>query len=371
MGADVTARLRAFAVRRTFGAPTTLAKAIDRLGFVQMDPIRAPARAQDLILRQRVRGYRAGALEARWARLGVEEDFFVNYGTVTRALHALMHPRTDHAPSTRAEAARAEALVAFVRAHGVVHPRDADAHFAHGRATNWFGGNSRVTTQLLDRLHYRGVLRVAGREGGTRTYAVREPTPPHPEPDAALDALVDVLVAQYAPLPATTLAWFVNRLQHAAPQWAAGRRAALARAKARLAQVVHDGTTWYWPADERLPARTAAVPEVVRLLAPFDPLAWDRVRFARLFGWEYRFEAYVPAPKRVRGYYALPVLWRDAMPGWANVAVRDGVLAPDLGWVAGTPPRDRAFRAALEAELAAFAAFLGASSPGADRTGAR
>lgn len=358
-------RLRRFAVRRSFGAPTTLARAIDRLGFVQMDPIRAPARAQDLILRQRVRGYRAGALEARWGRLAVEEDFFVNYGTVTRALQACMHPRGDRAPLSRADAARAAALVDFVRERGTVHPRDADVHFGHGRATNWFGGNSRVTTQLLDRLHYRGVLRVAGRDGGTRLFAVREPTPPHPDPDAALDALVDVVVAQYAPLPATTLAWFVNRLQHAVPQWAAGRRAALARAKGRLAQAAHDGTTWYWPVHERLPARTAAVADAVRLLAPFDPLVWDRVRFARLFGWEYRFEAYVPAAKRVRGYYALPVLWRDTVPGWATVAVRDGVLAPDFGWVAGRAPREAAFADALEAELAAFAAFLGVAAPGA------
>lgn len=361
----VAERLRRFAIRRSFGAPTTLARAIARLGFVQMDPIRAPARAQDLILRQRVRGYRAGMLDARWARLDVEEDFFVNYGTVTRSLHGLMHPRAGGTPLTRSEAARAAALVEFVRARGVVHPRDADAHFAHGRATNWFGGTSRVTTQLLDRLHYRGVLRVAGREGGTRTYAVREATSAHPDPDAALDALVDVIVAQYAPLPATTLAWFVNRLQHAVPQWASRRRDALARAKTRLAQTTHDGTTWYWPADERLCPRTAAVPDVVRLLAPFDPLTWDRVRFARLFGWEYRFEAYTPAAKRVRGYYTLPLLWRDTMPGWATIAVRDGVLVPTFGWVSGAAPRDRAFASALDAEVASFARFLSARVSGA------
>ena len=85
--------LRRFAIARSLFRPTTLPRALDRLGFVQADPIRAPARAQDLILRQRVKGYRAGDLERRYAALDVEEDVFVNYGFVTRRLQALMHPR--------------------------------------------------------------------------------------------------------------------------------------------------------------------------------------------------------------------------------------------------------------------------------------
>ena len=55
--------LRRFAVARSLFKPTTLKRALDRLGFVQADPIRAPARAQDLILRHRAKNYRAGDLE--------------------------------------------------------------------------------------------------------------------------------------------------------------------------------------------------------------------------------------------------------------------------------------------------------------------
>src|SRR5450432_3943025 len=87
--------LRRYAVTRTLFKPTTLMRAIEKLGFVQADPIRAPARAQDLTLRHRVKDYRVGDLEGRYAKLGVEEDFFVNYGFVTRAIQALMHPRPD------------------------------------------------------------------------------------------------------------------------------------------------------------------------------------------------------------------------------------------------------------------------------------
>src|SRR5688572_7615704 len=87
--------LRRFAVVRSLFTPTKLKRALHKLGFVQADPILAPARAQDLVLRHRVAGYRAGDLERGYATLGVHEDFFVNYGFVTSELQALMHPRAE------------------------------------------------------------------------------------------------------------------------------------------------------------------------------------------------------------------------------------------------------------------------------------
>ncbi len=169
--------LRRFAVARSLFPPTTLKRALDRMGFVQADPIRAPARAQDLTLRHRVRNYRAGDLERRYEELGLEEDFFVNYGFVTRRLQALMHPRTETGvpadaplpwPAERQK--RAKALLAFVRRRGEAHPREVDAHFAHGKVTNYWGGSSSATTRLLEAMQYRGLLRVARRDTGIRIY---------------------------------------------------------------------------------------------------------------------------------------------------------------------------------------------------------
>ena len=107
--------LRHYAVARTLFTPTTLPKALAKLGFVQADPIRAPARAQDLTLRHRVMGYLAGDLERRYPRLAVEEDFFVNYGFVPRATQALMHPRTPRTVWPAARLAQAQAVLDFVR----------------------------------------------------------------------------------------------------------------------------------------------------------------------------------------------------------------------------------------------------------------
>jgi uncharacterized protein YcaQ len=149
--------------------------------------------------------------------------------------------------------------------------------------------------------------------------------------------------------------YLVGRLRYAVPQWRGELKSALQRAKERLAQTRIDGVDWYWPAEEN-PARYDPQ-EAVRLLTPFDPVVWDRDRFELLWGWIYRFEAYTPAPKRKLGYYALPLLWRDRVIGWANVSVKNGQLKSEIGYE-GSPPRERAYRRELEAELDRMRAFL-------------
>jgi uncharacterized protein len=361
--------LRRFTVARNFSAPTTLKRALHRMSFVQADPIRSPARAQDLILRHRVKNYRAGDLERRYATLDIEEDFFVTYGFVTRSLQALMHPRSDSRvpaddigrPWPSAQRKRAQLLLEFVRERGVVHPREVDEHFSHGTVKNYWGGSSNATTHLLDAMHYRGMLRVARRENGIRIYTAHEhelALTDTAERRARIDALVDVVVSIYAPLPGPSLASFVRRLRFAAPQWRAELTSALQRAKQRLSHARVDGVDWYWAKGD---AVRGELKDKVRLLAPFDPIVRDRERFELLWGWVYRFEAYTPAPKRKLGYYAMPLLWRDRVIGWGNLSVKNGELNCEFGYV-GSQPRDRAFKRELEAELDRMRAFLGLGS---------
>ena len=113
-----------------------------------------------------------------------------------------------------------------------------------------------------------------------------------------------------------------RRLRYAVPQWRDELTGALLRAKEQLARARIDGIDWYWPADED-PATHRASQHWFDLLTPFDPIVWDRQRFELLWGWTYRFEAYTPPAKRIRGYYALPLLWRDRVIGWGNVAVKN------------------------------------------------
>ena len=128
--------LRRYAVARTFFAPVSLPAAMERLGFVQADPIRAPARAQDLTLRHRVKNYVAGDLEKRYAALGVEEDFFVNYGFLPRACRA-------YRPETKG---KVERPFRYIREDFFLGSTFRDLDDLNLQFGNWLGGvaNPRV-----------------------------------------------------------------------------------------------------------------------------------------------------------------------------------------------------------------------------------
>jgi uncharacterized protein YcaQ len=345
-------QLRKRAVAHTLFPPLTLDRAIGRLGFVQADPIRAPARAQDLILRPRVHGYRAGQLEHAYASLAVEEDLLHAYGFMARPLWRLIHPR---------RVARLSALERrvfdVVREHGATHPAELERELGGGRVVNAWGGLSKATTAALDRLHGRGWLRVVRRVKGVRIYEVAAP-PESVRPAGERLAGLALAIAQLlAPVREATLRAILARLR--------ARIAGAPDHVSVLAQLERAGALERYRVDgvpHLAPPSTSGAdePSEVRLLAPFDPLVWDRRRFEHLFRWSYRFEAYTPAKRRVRGYYALPLLWRERVIGWANARVDERAqLDVETGFVAGRP-RERTFSSELDAEVARLAAFLGA-----------
>ena len=363
--AITTATLRRYAVARSLFPPTTLNKAIERLGFVQADPIRAPARAQDLTLRLRVKGYRAGDLERRYQRLGIEEDCLVNYGFVPRSMLPLMHPRVAAHAWDAETRRRAADVLAFIRARGPTHPRDVQQVFDHGRVASWGSTNTlNASTSLLDAMHYRGLLRVVRRETGTRVYEAVD----HPEvddsPQARHDrarALLLRIVDKYAPLPSASLGYLAHLLRYGAPHLKGETRALLAELRAGLPQAVIDGVTWLWtPGEDPAAGKWRVDAGRARLLAPFDPIVWDRRRFELLWGWVYKFEAYTPAAKRTMGHYALPLLYGDRVVGWGNATLVDKTrLETHVGFVDKAWSRDADLAAAIDAELARMAEFLG------------
>jgi uncharacterized protein len=362
MAKQLTAeRLRRMAIAASFGAPTTLGGAIRRFGFVQADPIRAPARAQDLILRHRVADYRIGDAERRFARLGLEEDFLYAYGVMTHETWRLLHPRHDlddemgrHVPD-----ALAASVLAFVRERGSVHPRDLEAEFGRERAVNGWGGWSKATTRALQRLQYYGLLRVVARQDGIRVYAPATTPSERLAAEERTRRLLALTVRILAPMPERSLAQVAGLLRRAAPDLTDASdaiEALLATGELERGEVEGERYLWHPGLAAREPARE------VRLLAPFDPLVWDRRRFEALWQWEYRFEAYTPPKQRRFGYYAMPVLWGGDVIGWANVTASDGEVDVALGFVE-REPRGREFRNALDAEVARMEAFFTPRTP--------
>jgi uncharacterized protein len=343
----------------TFKAPS-LHQAIARLGFVQADPMRAPARAQDLILAHRVKDYRAGDLERRYPRLAIEEDCFVNYGFLPRKTLVLLHPRVVRRDWDAGMQARAQEVLAFVRKHGRARPKDVQAHFAHGRIKGYWGGDLNASTHLLKGLHYRGLLRVERREAGTRVYQAIEHGPQDDSPEARLaraGELLDMVVQLYAPLSAASLGYLCGLLRYGAPHLATEVRKVREDSESRYAHAQVAGLLWFWPRGEKPASARHRVGDRLRFLAPFDPVVWDRRRFHLFWGWEYKMEAYVPPHKRRMGHYAMPMLWGENMLGWANLKVVDGRLQHELGFVA-TRPRGSAFRLALDEALQRMEQFL-------------
>ena len=342
--------IRTHAVSRSLICAPTLADAIARLGFVQADPIRSPARAQDLILRHRVTSYKAGDLDLHYPSLNIEEDYFGNYGFLSRDVWRLLHPRSA-APLSKVD----RKVMDAVKGLGPVHPKDLEATLGKARVVNAWGGFSHATKQSLERLHFQGILRVARREKGIRVYEAIPPVAVECSPTERLERLLMVIAEQLAPVPEKTLSGIgaiLRRRMAKAPEQRKVMRSLVDTG--RLERQVFEGIAYLWPSVlDRFEPHAG-----VRFLAPFDPIVWDRARFQHLWGWEYRFEAYVPPAKRIRGYYALPLLWLDEVVGWVNASVStQRKLELEFGFV-NRKPTSRMFRQELDAEVARFEEFL-------------
>ncbi|MBL8513655.1 MAG: YcaQ family DNA glycosylase [Betaproteobacteria bacterium] len=351
--------LRRRAIAHTLFPRTGLIDAIERLGYVQADPIRAPARAQDLILFQRVEAYRAGELETRYAELPVFEDSIFNYGFFPSRVRDALLPRTL-SPRWESFMASHTALrrrvLAFIKTHGEAHPRDIEAALAAGRRVNGWGGTSSATTMMLEGLHREGKVDVVRRDAGIRVYRLAAPRTAAAPAAQRASALIRLMANLYAPCPEGMLLTMARSMQRTRP--AADFEACYQRMVKRGELVTQrvDRIVYVWP--ESMVA-DAAPHKGVRFLAPFDPLAWDRKRFAHLWGWDYRFEAYTPEAKRKMGYYALPMLWREDVIGWVNARVEGKRVIAKPGFATPVPRAEKAaFKRAFEEETQRLAAFL-------------
>jgi uncharacterized protein YcaQ len=304
--------------------------ALEAWGFVQYDPIRRPARAQDLILFQRVTGYQVGDLDRAYSAGGLDEDHFYAYGVLTPELMGLVYPRSYQPDDLAA------GVLDLVRAEGPLAPNDVSAVFGKAKAANDWGGLSSATTRALEALHYHGCLRVARRDNGVKVYAARVGEPPGcgQSPEERLRRLTLAIVRILSPISVTGLRRTIGLLLARTEGLGDGRRTVVGDLLASGEVVPHDidRERYLLLADDDLATSPARDGEV-SFLAPFDPVVWDRRRFEHLWGWRYRFEAYTPARQRRYGYYALPFLWGDQPIGWVNLELTaSGRLDVDRGF---------------------------------------
>ena len=352
--------LRRLAVARAFAPPTDLAGAIRAMGYVQADPIRAPARAQDLILRHRVANYRIDDLEKHYPQLPVVEDMLHNYGFFPREHLALLYPRAlsdrwhqfvdEHGPLRNK-------LLRYLNENVNAHPREVERVLGTGPRINGWGGTSSATTLMLEALHREGRAEVVRRDGGVKVYCRAQPRAPALPAIKRAEGLIRLAINLYALLTQRNLMRLLAMMGGRKPDIDYAKRIELMVSRDALRREFVDGRPWLWPAHEVL---SEELEDRVRLLAPFDPLVWDRERFETFWGWAYRFEAYTPPAKRKLGYYALPMLWRGNVIGWANVTIDAGRVKIETGHVSRKPTGTNAvaFRYALAAEVERVSEFL-------------
>ncbi len=233
--------------------------------------------------------------------------------------------------------AEAEAILARIRCEGPLAASDFEE--GKGKGGWWQWGD---TKRALEWLFWAGRITTATRRGGfERVYDLTERVVPAaildlptPAPDDARRALVARAAAALGIATATDLRDYF-RLR---PEPARRAVAELVEAGELIAVEVEG---WRQPAylhrDARRPRRIAGQ----ALLAPFDPLVWERSRTERLFGFRYRIEIYTPAQKRTHGYYVLPFLLGEKLVARVDLkADRKGsrLLARKTTLEPGAPP---------------------------------
>lgn len=338
-------------IKNSLFSPRSLGEAINQLGFVQADPIRSPARAQDLILRHRVKNYKAGDLERLYPQLGLEECFLYAYGFLSKDLWLIVHPKTNKALTNTEQKA-----LKLIQQHGPMHPKDLEAHVGNERSRNYWGGFSRTAKLTMESLHNRGALRVARRDKGIRIYEVAEECQ---QTLSQEERFKEIIVTALKSMGATTRKFLLAELIHfkfLVKNTKARQQCLQKLIDAGRVRVDFVDSVEYVSLDE--PTNGRRLSDSVRILAPFDPIVRDRTRFEHLWNWTYRFEAYTPKAKRKLGYYAMPVLWREQIIGWANAAVEERRLSVDFGYTASRP-NEREYRDEAEREVIRMAKFLG------------
>ena len=352
----------------------TFDRTITRTGVLQVDSVNVLQRAHYMPLYSRMGPYDVDLLRRSAER---RPRRVVEYWAHVQALMPvdlwpLMRHRMEHYRSERgkwgftADASLEPRVLDAVRDRGPVTARDLEGEFSTGpRSKEHWGWNWSEARKVLDYLYLAGEVAIAGR---TSQFEVLYDVPervlpaavleaPTPTPQEAVTELVRRAARSHGVASGNCLADYYRLRLQPAP----GR----ASAKVAIDQLVESGELtpvavqgWkrraYLHRDARLPRRVGAR----TLLSPFDPVVWERARAEALFDFFYRIEIYVPAEKRLHGYYVLPFLLGDRLVARVDLKADRAnrvLLVPGAFAETGAPPETAD---ELAAELRRLAGWL-------------
>jgi uncharacterized protein len=343
-----------------------LRRTVERLSLHQIDSVNVLVRAHYLPAFSRLGAYDRALLDrAAWgpkSKRSLFEYWAHEASLVPLELHPLLRWRMAEAErgeigwgSLRAFAGErrkeADAVLERIRGEGPMAASD----FEHGKSRGGWWGWGEVK-RALEWLFWAGLVATAIRRSSfERVYDL---------PERVIPAAV---LALPTPSPADAKRQLIERSARTLGIAAASDLRDYFRldpqsARAAIAELQEEGVLvpvtvegWRNPAfvhrDARVPRRFASQ----ALLAPFDPLVWERSRAERLFGFRYRIEIYTPAHKRVHGYYVLPFLLDDRLVGRVDLKAdrqSSRLLVKQVTWEPHAP-HDGEERLAAELQLMA------------------
>jgi uncharacterized protein YcaQ len=348
------------------GGPGATPAAVRHLGYVQIDTIHVIERCHHHILYTRIPGYRREHLDRAQS---IERSVF-EYWT-----HALAYlPSEDFryyvrdmrngprahgrwfASVTRGDLRR---VLTRIRRDGELTIRDIDDDVLVEKDHPW--ASRKPSKRALQLAFFKGLLTVSRRVGMLKTY---ELTTRH----FGWEGLPRTATQQ------ETLAYVLERALRSqglvsldsicyggvAPRLA---MRPLIEARVRRRELIPvdfegAGACQHWARPETLDLRLEASPSRVHILSPFDPLVCQRKRLQLFFDYEHRFEAYLPASRRVLGYFACPVLAGDRIVAALDMKAdreEQQLRMRKWTWMVKRPPR--ALRTAIETGLHSFERF--------------
>ncbi len=362
--------------------PAALKRILERLAFVQLDTIQVLARAHDLILRARLETYAPAQLQAL-----VEKERLLFEGFTHDASLIPLRWYNHWKPRFRRDEARMKAhawwqhhfrgadggeVVNAVKARITEEGPLMSKDFEHAEKRGpWWGWKPQKAA--LDFLWRSGELAVPRRVNFHKVYDLAERVypehhgAPEPEREAHVAWACEEAASRLVIFTPKELAEFFAAIETTeARAWceAAAKAGRLEAVRVEDANGDQPQMAFALPDWRMRLTKAAPPPEGLRLLAPFDPVIRDRARCLRRFGFDYRFEAFVPPPKRVHGYFVLPILEGERLIGRLDAKThRDQAWLEVRGlwWEPGIKPT-RARLRALDEALGKLAAFVGADT---------
>ena len=353
-------------VEAPFGSgPAAVREAIEHLGYVQIDTINVIERCHHHILFTRLPDYQRKHLDqAQSVDKCVFEYWTHALSYVPTRDYRFFMRRMRHDWRRRSSffdaVSRADVnkLVKRIRDDGPLTIRDLDHDVQIEKTHLW--ASRKPSKHILQAAFYQGLLTISRRDGMLKTYELSDrhfgwDRPPSAASDAETSAYLLDRALRAQGIVSLDSICHLDAARKLAVQRAIAAR--VRRGELIAATLGEDGRE-HWTSPAAIEEVHEPPRPIVHILSPFDPLVIQRKRLENFFGYAHRFEAYVPAPRRVLGYFALPILIGDEIVAAIDLKTDRSarkLLVQKWTWIGrGTA---RAHKSAIETALHRFERF--------------